>query len=166
MNNDEKPNADSASMKIEIGSVSTQGHFVIASGDATVSGNPSSDISNTHVVKVGGVETDEDELAILKESIKHIEHVVEEEDISADEKEAMLHNVRDLKSQMTSPDKPNSYMLAQAAERLYQHGPKLAGAVVRMFATPLAGTIVTIAGTKALEFYRSLTQQHPDEFAQ
>lgn len=164
MKGNETSKPDNLKMQIEIGSVSTHGHFVIAGQDANVSGSLSSDVSNTHVVKVGGVETSQEEFLKLEETLKQIEQAIEEEDISDDEKEAAIHNVRELKSQMTSPQKPNSYILAQAAERLYQHGPKLAGAIVRVFATPLAGSIVTIAGAKALQFYRSLTQQHPDEF--
>ncbi len=159
-NNDTNQDKDRR-MHVEIGHVSASGHVVVAGQDANVSGNTQGDSAQGNSVTVGGVETTTDQADELKQAIKQVEKAIDEEDtIDEGTKEAARHNAQVLRTQMTSPAKPNDHLLTQAAEQLYKYGPKIAGTIVSLFMTPLAGEIVNVAGTRALEFYRKL--RNPD----
>ena len=152
-------------MHIEIGSVNTHGHMVIAGRDAHVSGHTKDDDQSIQSIRVAGVDTTQLAFDNLKKSLSNVDKAISESDLPEEEAEAAIANAETLKAQMTSDKKPNQIILVQAANALYRYGPKIAGTIVALFTNPLAGEIVEVAGQKALDFYKKLRSENPDAFA-
>jgi hypothetical protein len=152
-------------MHIEIGSINSHGHVVIAGRDAQVSGHTKDDDNAVQTIHVAGIQTTPQAFASLQQSLSKVDKAIAESDLSEEEAEAAKANAQSLKQQMTSERKPNQVILVQAAAALYKYGPKLAGTIVALFTNPLVGEIVEVAGEKALAFYRQLRSENPDAFA-
>jgi hypothetical protein len=153
------------SMHIEIGSINSHGHTVIAGQNAYVSGHTKDDDKAIQTIHVAGVQTTPQAYASLKQSLSNVDQAIAESDLPEEDAEAAKANAESLKKQMTSGKKPNQVILVQAANALYRYGPKIAGTIVALFTNPLVGEIVEVAGEKALAFYRQLRSENPDAFA-
>lgn len=160
----ENDNNANRNMHLEIGSIHTRGHVVIANGNASVRGHTRDDDQETQIITVGGVQTTPEAYDSLKESLTKIDKAIEEADLPEEDAEAAKANAQNLKEQMTSESKPNGSLLVQASEQLIKYGPRIAGTIIGLFTNPLAGEIVELAGERAIKFYKELRVQYPELF--
>lgn len=159
---DQNNASDSGSphVQVDVGQISASGHVVIAGGNATVSGDTHHEANVSQKIVVGGVTTTKQQYETLLKSIEQIEAAIRGSNLPDDQVEAAIQNAATLKTQLTSPQKPNVYLLAQAAQILTKFGKRVTTAVLATFANPLVGQILLTAGEKALEFYRNFRGNH------
>ncbi|MCB9452216.1 MAG: hypothetical protein H6672_12305 [Anaerolineaceae bacterium] len=156
MSEDHRDESSGTEMKIDIGQISAAGNVVIAGRDAYVTGSTHGDGSEKHILTVGGVEASAEEAQELRQLLHQIDEKIENAKLDPAAQDAARHNASTLKEQLSSQAKPNEHLLVQAAEALLNYGPDIAGAVVTVLTTPLAGQITAFAGKRAMELYRRL----------
>jgi hypothetical protein len=165
-NNPKRENSeDYRAMNIDVGHLSVTGHVVFAGRDGQVNVNTGGDVAqtNTTTMTVGGVETNRQAYDSLVASIRSCQQIVETADIEPEQKEAAQQDMKNVEEQLTSAQKPNSYILVRAAKALYKLSPAIAGAIVSIFSEPLAGQIVTGIGGIAIQFFEALMNVKPSK---
>lgn len=145
--------------QVQINTINAAGNVFVVGRDAYVN---DADQHNQTII-IGGVSTTREEAQQLNTAINHIEQAIDREQLDDAARDAARQNAQVLRTQLTSPKKPNEHLLVQAAEALYRFGPNIAGAVVAAFTTPLAGQIVADLGRRALDFYRSMVSRPDDK---
>ena len=156
MSEDGRDQSARSGMQIDIGQISAAGNVVIAGRDAYVTGSTRGDGSEKHIITMGGVEASAAEVQELRQLLQQMDEKIEASQLDGAAQEAARHNATTLKEQLSSQAKPNEHLLVQAAEALLNYGPDIAGAVVTVLTTPLAGQITAFAGKRAMELYRRL----------
>jgi hypothetical protein len=144
-------------INIEAKNINSGRDTVLAGGDVET-GDSQRNITNQETIVVRGVETDKEELRKLVNALDNLDSAINSSKLKQEDKEAAMHNAQILRNQMSevSNKKPNDIILSSVAESLYSYGPAITGALVAAFTTPLGGMIATVAGTKALSFYKQL----------
>jgi len=156
MNDNDSRSDKGNEVHVDIGNLSSAGHVVISGGDAHVTGSTHGDGQDNQARVVGGVDTTEDEFVQLQQALSQLESSIDEANLEDDILIAAKHNAKSIKEQLTTTKKPNEHILKQASEALLKYGPRISGALVATFTTPLVGKIVSSMGERALEFYSGL----------
>ncbi len=147
---------------ITTGPIDAQGDVNIAGRDNVNVGATRGSAHETMTLTIGGVPGSQTELKELSTRLDTLDAQIKAAPLDPESREAAQHNAQQVRQQLTSEKKPNGHIVVQAAEALFDYGPDIAGAVLAAFTTPLAGRILSAAGSRALAFYRKLRGQNDD----
>ncbi len=157
--NENKDKPERTTVSVDAKFIKSGRDTVVAGSDVTSGDSYGDTNTQTHNnIIVRGVETTEGDLGVLLNALRSLDEAIVTSDLKEEDKEVATHNANTLRDQMTqvTDKKPNDIILTTAAEALYKYGPAITGALVAAFTTPLGGMIATVAGTRALNFYRSV----------
>ena len=146
---------EARSLNIEIDHLSVTGHVVFAGRDGKVHVETGGDVAqHTHqAITVGGVEATPEAYELMLQSLRNVEETIKIERLNSQAKEAAMHDLKTVETQLTREKKPNPRLLSRAARSLVRFSPALTAAVLTLFDQPLVGAILSSAGEVALNLH-------------
>ncbi len=145
-------------INIEIDHLSVTGHVVFAGRDGQVKVQTGGDVAQhtNQTVTVGGVETTPQEFDMMLQCIRDVEATIQKDNLAAHNREAAMHDLHTVESQLTASKKPNPRLLMRAAKSLLRFSPALTAAALTLFDQPLVGAILASVGEVAINFQEAV----------
>ncbi len=153
-------------INIDINHLSVTGHVVFAGRDGQVRVQTGGDVAQhtNQTVTVGGVETTPQELDMMIQCIRNVEQTINtEKRLQPESREAAMHDLQTVESQLTTTKRPNPRILIRAAKSLLRFSPALTAAALTLFDQPLVGAILASAGEVAINFHEAIARHRPSK---
>ncbi len=153
-------------INIDIDHLSVTGHVVFAGRDGQVRVQTGGDVAQhtNQTVTVGGVETTPQELDMMIQCIRNVEQTINtEKRLQPESREAAMHDLQTVESQLTTTKRPNPRILIRAAKSLLRFSPALTAAALTLFDQPLVGAILASAGEVAINFHEAIARHRPSK---
>ena len=153
-------------INIDINQLSVTGHVVFAGRDGQVRVQTGGDVAQhtNQTVTVGGVETTPQELDMMLQCIRNVEQTInKEQQLQPESREAAMHDLQTVESQLTTSKRPNPRILIRAAKSLLRFSPALTAAALTLFDQPLVGAILASAGEVAINFHEAIARHRPSK---
>ncbi|MDE2818898.1 MAG: hypothetical protein OXN94_17755 [Chloroflexota bacterium] len=149
-------------LNIEIDHLSVTGHVVFAGRDGKVHVQTGGDVAQhtNQTVTVGGVETTPKELDLMIRCIRDVEDTIRKENLNPQLREAAMHDLQTVETQLTKEKKPNPRILLRAAKSLLRFSPALTAAALTLFDQPLVGAILASFGEVAVNFHEAIRRHN------
>lgn len=147
------------------GSINAGNNVSISGRDVNLNIQVSGDFHQSgHLQQVGGVDATPEQFQTLQNKLGRLEKSIQNETLSPEVLQTALSAFSDFKTQLTSPNKADGNKIVDLAKRLGRLSPTIAGTLISIFADPLVGQIVTMAGETAISFYERLRASRPEYF--
>ncbi|MFZ4827267.1 MAG: hypothetical protein ACOYLB_07920 [Phototrophicaceae bacterium] len=146
------------------GNINAGNNVSISGRDVNMNIQAGGDFHQSGHIYVGGVEATPEQLQTLQKKLGNLEKTIQNEPLSAEVLQGALATLGEFKAQLTASHKPDGNKIVDLAKKLGRLSPTIAGTLISIFADPLVGQIVSVAGEAAFSFYERLRASRPEYF--
>ena len=152
-------------VNIQIGNSINAGGSVMIGGQNVYSiTQAGGDLNHSNHLYVGGVKATPEQLHSLQKKLSTLEKTIQDTPLTPELLQGAMATLGEFKAQLTTSRKPDGNKLVDLAKKLGRLSPAIAGTLISIFADPLVGQIVSMAGEAAFSFYERLRARRPEYF--